>query len=203
MKPHTRQQHRGQAKHHRPHHRPTRYPITHNPATYLPAHPPMPGRQAPPHGRTTSDQKHQEPAGSTAHAEAAVNEAPWLRLLRRSRAARGRKALNLVPAARCPTTASTQTLCANPASKSHTVCDSLGGHTATLCASNRLERRRCVSEPESIGRRIAEQRRLRGWTQRDLARRAGYSFSAVEKIERGLRAVSTDIQPSTPLQAGL
>jgi transcriptional regulator with XRE-family HTH domain len=46
-----------------------------------------------------------------------------------------------------------------------------------------------VTEPESIGRRIAEQRKLRGWTQRELARRTGYSFSAVEKIERGLRSV--------------
>ena len=44
-------------------------------------------------------------------------------------------------------------------------------------------------ETESIGRRIADYRKLRGWSQRELARRVGYSFSAVEKIERGLRGV--------------
>jgi transcriptional regulator with XRE-family HTH domain len=44
-------------------------------------------------------------------------------------------------------------------------------------------------QPDTIGRRIAEHRKLRGWNQRQLAERVGYSMSLVEKIERGVRGV--------------
>jgi len=46
-----------------------------------------------------------------------------------------------------------------------------------------------VAGDGSIGHRIAHYRKLKGWSQRELARRAGYSFSQVEKIERGVRGV--------------
>jgi transcriptional regulator with XRE-family HTH domain len=46
-----------------------------------------------------------------------------------------------------------------------------------------------VDAVDSIGKRIAEYRKLRGWNQRQLAQRVGYSVSLVEKIERGVRGV--------------
>jgi transcriptional regulator with XRE-family HTH domain len=46
-----------------------------------------------------------------------------------------------------------------------------------------------VTDDGTIGRRIAHYRKLKGWSQRELARRVGYSFSQVEKIERGVRGV--------------
>jgi len=46
-----------------------------------------------------------------------------------------------------------------------------------------------LADDGSIGRRIARYRKVRGWSQRELARRVGYSFSQVEKIERGVRGV--------------
>jgi len=46
-----------------------------------------------------------------------------------------------------------------------------------------------MEQIDSIGKRIAEQRKLRGWSQRQLADRAAYSLSQVEKIERGVRGV--------------
>jgi transcriptional regulator with XRE-family HTH domain len=42
---------------------------------------------------------------------------------------------------------------------------------------------------DSIGKRIAEYRKLKGWNQRQLAQAVGYSLSLVEKIERGVRGV--------------
>jgi transcriptional regulator with XRE-family HTH domain len=46
-----------------------------------------------------------------------------------------------------------------------------------------------MDQADSIGKRIAEYRKLRGWSQRQLADRAGYSLSQIEKIERGVRGV--------------
>jgi transcriptional regulator with XRE-family HTH domain len=46
-----------------------------------------------------------------------------------------------------------------------------------------------MEQAESIGKRIAEYRKLKGWSQRQLAGEAGYSVSQVEKIERGVRGI--------------
>ncbi len=46
-----------------------------------------------------------------------------------------------------------------------------------------------MEQADSIGKRIAEYRKLKGWNQRQLAERAGYSLSQIEKIERGVRGV--------------
>jgi transcriptional regulator with XRE-family HTH domain len=46
-----------------------------------------------------------------------------------------------------------------------------------------------MEQAESIGKRIAEYRKLKGWSQRQLAGQAGYSLSQVEKIERGVRGI--------------
>jgi transcriptional regulator with XRE-family HTH domain len=46
-----------------------------------------------------------------------------------------------------------------------------------------------VEAVDSIGKRIAEYRKLKGWSQRQLADHVGYSVSLVEKIERGARGV--------------
>jgi len=46
-----------------------------------------------------------------------------------------------------------------------------------------------VEAVDSIGKRIAEYRKLKGWNQRQLAQAVGYSLSLVEKIERGVRGV--------------
>jgi len=46
-----------------------------------------------------------------------------------------------------------------------------------------------MGSTDSIGQRIAEYRKLKGWNQRQLAQAVGYSLSSVEKIERGVRGV--------------
>jgi len=46
-----------------------------------------------------------------------------------------------------------------------------------------------MGDTESIGRRVATARKLRGWNQSELASKSGYSLSMIKKIERGDRAV--------------
>jgi transcriptional regulator with XRE-family HTH domain len=46
-----------------------------------------------------------------------------------------------------------------------------------------------IDSVDSIGKRIAEYRKLKGWNQRQLAQAVGYSLSLVEKIERGARGI--------------
>jgi transcriptional regulator with XRE-family HTH domain len=43
-----------------------------------------------------------------------------------------------------------------------------------------------------LGKRIAEARKLRGWTQQELSRRSRLTRSAIASYERGTKAVKVD-----------
>lgn len=49
--------------------------------------------------------------------------------------------------------------------------------------------------PKQVGKRLAQLREQRGWSQHDLARRLGVAHPVIYKLENGLQVLNADLIP--------